>query len=294
MKKIILPVLLIGISLCFSSCAQKSYEEKITSMNEQEQMKAIKQNSYGIRFIKNPSEAMQLEAVRQDGKSIEYIKNPSESIQLEAIKQDFNSIKYIKNPSEAVQLEAVKQFGELVIYIKNPSEAIQLVAVKQNGSLIGLFNNPSENVKLEAVKQSGYAIKNIKNPSEKLKLEASKSIKSLDEYTTTKIKDFTLADKNIKIEVLDNNSYSVTNLTTQFIRIKTVSFYYGKIVSSLEDISLPPKSSQKIPFPNSSLKYGPDVNNIDFGFAVNYYLNEKSLDLYKVQQYPLVEFLYKR
>ena len=193
-----------------------------------------------------------------------------------------------------MQLEAIKQNGNNIMYIRNPSEKVQLEAVKQNGNIIQYINNPSDNVKLEAVKQNGYAIKYIRNPSENIKFEASKTIKYLSEYTRSKIESFTLADRNIKITVLNDDTYSISNLTTQFIKIKTISFYYGKTISSLENINLPPKASKEIPFPNNSLRYNLNEKSVDFGFAVNYHLNEKSLDLYKVNQYPLVEFLYER
>lgn len=293
-KKIILPSLLISITLIFSSCAKKSYNERIISMNQQEQLEAVKQNFHAIEYIKNPTEAMQLEAVKQNYIALRYIKNPTENVQLEAVKKYGNAIEFIINPTEAMQLEAIKQNGNYIRYIRNPSENIQLKVVKQNGNIIEFIRNPSENVQLEAVKQDGYAIKYIKNPSENIKIEASKTIKYLSEYTRTKIRNFTLTDKNIKIDVLNDDTYSISNLTTQFIKIKTISFYYGKTISSLEDINLPPKSSKEIPFPDKSLKYPSNEKFINFGFAVNYYLNEKSLDLYKVQQYPFVEFLYKR
>jgi hypothetical protein len=293
-KKIILSTLLISITLSFSSCAKKNFEQEINSMNEQEQIKTIKQNVFSVKYIKNPTEAVQLEAVKQNGNSIEYFNNPSEAVQLEAVKEANESIKYIKNPSETVQLEAIKRSGIYIRHINNPTETVQLEAVKKDGNFISLIKNPSEAVQLEAVKQNGYAIQNIGNPSENIKFEASKSIKYVKDNIKTKIKEFNLIDKNIKIDVLTDDTYSISNLTTQFIKIKIISFYYGKTISSLEDINLPPKSSKEIPFPNNSLKYASNEKTINFGFAVNYYLNEKNLDLYKVQQYPFVEFLYKR
>ena len=59
-KRIILHSLLISITLSFSSCAKKSYEERIISMNQQEQLEAVKHNFHAIEYIKNPTEAMQL------------------------------------------------------------------------------------------------------------------------------------------------------------------------------------------------------------------------------------------
>ena len=139
------------------------------SVTEEEKLEAVKQDSYSIQYIKNPSEKVQLEAVKQDGHSIRYIENPSEKVQLEAARQYGPNIRYITNPSEKVQLEAVKQNGNSIRYIENPSETLQLKAVKQYGPNIRYITNPSEKVQLEAVKQNGDSIDYIKNPSEAVK-----------------------------------------------------------------------------------------------------------------------------
>ena len=118
--------------------------------NEKEQLEAVKQNGYAIRYIKNPSEAVQMAAVKQRGFAIRHIKNPSEAIKMAAVKQDGYAIAYIKNPSEAVQMAAVKNDGDAIKYIKNPSEAVQMAAVKQDGYAIQFIKNPSEAVQMAA------------------------------------------------------------------------------------------------------------------------------------------------
>ena len=161
---------------------------------EAEQLAAVKQDGYIIRYIKNPSEQVQLAAVKQDGRSIQYIKNPSEQmqlaaaiqngeairyiktppeqVQLAAVKQDCYAIQYIDNPSEEAQLTAVKKDGRAIKYIHNPSEQVQLAAVEENYWVIQYIDNPSEQVQLAAVKKDGRAIGDIKNPSEQVQLAA--------------------------------------------------------------------------------------------------------------------------
>ena len=131
---------------------------------EAEQLAAVKQDGYAIRYIKNPSEQMQLAAVRQNGLAITDIKNPSEQVKLAAVRENGMAIEYIKNPSEKVQLAAVKQSGYAIQYIDNPSEQVKLAAVAQAGYAIQHIVFPSEEVQLAAVRQNKYAIEYIKNP----------------------------------------------------------------------------------------------------------------------------------
>jgi len=119
--------------------------------SEKEQLNAITQNRFAIKFIKNPSEEIQLAAVNRNGDAIYYINNPSEEVQLAAVKQNGLIIQFIDNPSEKVQLAAVKQNGRAVQYI------------------IAKGLTPSEEVQLSAVNQDRYAIEYIKNPSEEVK-----------------------------------------------------------------------------------------------------------------------------
>ena len=59
-------------------------EKDYNSMLESEQLAAVKQNYYAIRYIENPSEKVQLAAVNQDGCAIKYIDNPTISVQMMA------------------------------------------------------------------------------------------------------------------------------------------------------------------------------------------------------------------
>ena len=49
-------------------------------MNLNEQLTAVQQNGYAIRYIENPSIEVRLAAVQQDGTAIRWIKHPSEEV----------------------------------------------------------------------------------------------------------------------------------------------------------------------------------------------------------------------
>jgi hypothetical protein len=72
------------------------------NLTEHEQLEAVKQDGWFIKYFKNPSDQVQLAAVKENGHAIKYIKNPSDQVQLVAIKQDGGSIQFIENPSEQV------------------------------------------------------------------------------------------------------------------------------------------------------------------------------------------------
>ena len=149
---------------------------------EAEQLAAVEQNGFAIKYIKNPSEQMQLSAVKQDGWAIRYINSPSEQVQLAAVRQNSWAIRYINNPSEQVQLAAVEHAGQAIQYIDNPSERVQLVAAKKDGYAIDYIKNPSERVQLAAVEQKGNSIQCIKNPSEQVQLAAVRQNEDAIEY----------------------------------------------------------------------------------------------------------------
>lgn len=300
--------------------------KNINSIDEAKQLDLIKNNALLIERINKPSESLQLEAVKQHWSNIRYINNPTnkvkkeafknEEIIIETIKTHPSIIRYVENPTENMQIEAVKKDGLLLEYIKNPTENVQLEAVSKDGLAIKYIENPSELIKntsfrnnwrsiqyikdqneslqIEAVKKYWEAIKYIKNPTYSVKLEASKNASNISTYR--KIKDYILLDKNIKIEILNNYKYSIQNLTNKFIDIKNISFYYGKDfkgndIYTTGSFSLPPNSSKEFDFNDKYVIYdkGPYVN---FGFAVNYSIGSKNLEIYKVNKYLISEFIH--
>ncbi len=80
---------------------------------ELEQLAAVREDGYNIRFIHNPSEAVQIEAVKRDGYAIVFISNPSEYVQLEAVKSGIETLS-IKITSE----KAIEYFCKKIIMKK--------------------------------------------------------------------------------------------------------------------------------------------------------------------------------
>jgi len=69
------------------------------------------------KFLKKqPSKAEQLEAVKQNGYNIRYIRNPDKDVQLAAVEQNGINIRFIHNPDKDAQLAAVKQDGYNIVY----------------------------------------------------------------------------------------------------------------------------------------------------------------------------------
>ncbi|WP_066159680.1 DUF4116 domain-containing protein [Aliarcobacter skirrowii] len=248
---------------------------------------AIRNNVRSLKFINEPSEELKRLAIQLNSRALIYI-NPNEALILESIKLHRNTLYYIKNPSEHLILESIKLHPESIQYIKNPSEELQLLAVKQNGLLIKDLSKSSDNVKIEAVKQDYNALKYIFKPSDAIKLEASKQIKPF--YSRYKIKDYKAEDKFIKIEVLDDSNYKIHNKTNQFININILSFYYGDKVQTISNIAIPPQAYNTLSFPYESVNLSKTKEN--FGFAVEYNINDKKHNLFKVNQYYLSDFLF--
>lgn len=252
-------------------------------------LNAIKQNAEALTYINNPTEDFLMNAIRVNNQSLKYINNPTEDFLISVIQKEPKAIEYINNPSEHLILESIKLHPELIQYIKNPSEELQLLAVKQNGLLIKYLSKSSDNVKIEAVKQDYNALKYIFKPSDAIKLEASKQIKPF--YGRYKIKDYKAEDKFIKIEVLDDSKYKIHNKTNQFININILSFYYGDKVQTISNIAIPPQAYNTLSFPYESVNLSKTKEN--FGFAVEYNINDKKHTLFKVNQYYLSDFLFK-
>ena len=149
---------------------------------EEKQLKVVKDNGYGIRYIKNPSFEVQLEAVRRNGLAIQYIENPSEYIKNEAIISEGDAIKYIPNPTERMKLLAVKRNGFLITLFDNPSHELQMKAfegISRNNdfdlrywvdSLVHNGIQICDELQLELVKLDSSFIASIKNQSEEAQM----------------------------------------------------------------------------------------------------------------------------
>jgi len=73
----------------------KRYTFYVKYKTKEEQLEAVKENGYSIRYMHNPDKELQLEAVKRNGYSIRYIHNPDKEVQLEAAKETGNSIQYM-------------------------------------------------------------------------------------------------------------------------------------------------------------------------------------------------------
>ena len=89
-----------------------------------------------------------MESIKQNSFSIHYIEDPSEKLQLEAIKRNHWSIKYIKNPSLSAQLEAVKQCIDCIFYIKRPEPETAFYCITNNPDLLKIRYRKIDHQKL--------------------------------------------------------------------------------------------------------------------------------------------------
>ena len=128
---------------------EESYEYKVYTGTEKEQISALIRDVYAIKYIKNPTKKVKLEAVKHNPFVIKYINNPSEKLKLLAVKQDGYVIEHIDNPSEKVQLEAVKKNVYSIACIHNPTDKVIQKAIKE------FYNDDTCNLK--------YILRFIKN-----------------------------------------------------------------------------------------------------------------------------------
>ena len=58
-----------------------------------------------------------LKAVKQDGYALRYVKDQTEAVAIEAVKQNGDALRYVKDQTEAVAIEAVKQNGYALQFV---------------------------------------------------------------------------------------------------------------------------------------------------------------------------------
>ncbi|QOP45592.1 hypothetical protein [Sulfurimonas paralvinellae] len=149
-----------------SSPKQLSFSEKLqqqkiyySSLSEEEQIKAVKEQWWRIGFIKNPTYRVQKTALDISPHAIEDIDHPTKEIQILAVRKimkdgSFNTAltKLINSFSEEAQIEAVKHNPQIIQYIPYPSPKVQLAAVKVNPFVVKNIINATDEAKQEAVK----------------------------------------------------------------------------------------------------------------------------------------------
>jgi len=125
---------------------KKLHDDYKTITCSVESLKAVKQDGYALRYVKNQTENICLEAVKENGDALKYVKNQTENICLEAVKQDGYALRYVKNQTENICLEAVKQDGYALRYVNE-----------------NIFKNMTEELTLEQIcKELGRNVKIIK------------------------------------------------------------------------------------------------------------------------------------
>ncbi len=159
------------ITLLYSGCTQQknlSFSEQIkqktkhySSLNEEEQIKAVTEYWWKIQFIKAPSYNVQKAALETSPRAIEEIDNPTKEIQILAVKKimkdgSFNRAltKLINTFNEEAQIEAVKHNPQIIQFIPYPSNKVQLEAVKINPFVVKNIINATEEAKKEAIKRN--------------------------------------------------------------------------------------------------------------------------------------------
>ena len=67
-----------------------------TNLKDKEALAAVKQDGYGLRYVKKQTKAICLEAVKQNGYALQYVEKQTEAICLAAVKQKGDALRYIK------------------------------------------------------------------------------------------------------------------------------------------------------------------------------------------------------
>lgn len=303
MKKLLITGSIIA-SILLGGCASKN-ENKIETIKKEDisnfknvvnpseelQIRAVKSDYRNLQYINNPSLRVKLNAIKQNAEALTYINNPTEDFLMNAIRVNNQSLKYINNPTEDFLISVIQKEPKAIEYINNPSEKILLEIVNKDGLYIKNINNPSEKIQIAAVINNKKAFELIENPSEYVKSKLSKMINKIS-IASYKINGFVLFDKNININVIDNNKFSISNNTNTFISISMLSFYYGNNIKSISNIKMPPKSTNTIEFSNFDAHYGIlEGEKVNFGFAVEYRDENKTYNLNKINKYYLTDFL---
>ena len=213
--------------------------EKLKTNDARKIIRNVLENTYMIRYVKNPSEELQRAVISEQPLMLRYLKNPSEEIQSIAVNIVSSAFQYIKDPSERIQLEAILKArlnaSQIFMYIKNPSEKVQLAAIKQDASSLGFIENPSEKIKLNAVKLNSQAIAYIKEPSEELQLAAIINDAFNDPEIIRYIKN---PSERVMIEAVKKNGRAIKYIINPSEEVQLAAL--NNIISGIRDSSLEP------------------------------------------------------
>ncbi|MCX6076144.1 MAG: DUF4116 domain-containing protein [Campylobacterales bacterium] len=261
--------------------------EYIQNPDKDVQFAAVNKYGAAIKYIRNPDKDVQLAAVNKYGYAIEYIQNPDKDVQLAAVKASSDANYYIKNLDNNVLVAAVNKYGDAIKYIQNPDKDVQLAAVKASTSAIGYIKNPDKDVQLAAVKAGTAAIYYIKNPYPSVALYVNGSA-----TISQKSVGYIASDKNLSIILKNNSEITISNSTNSFINVKSLAEYFGKDISMIKNILVPPKGEVTILAPNKKDQIISSMNDkITYGFAVDYTVAEsdKNISIFKTKAFAISE-----
>ena len=58
-------------------------------------LKAVEQDGYALRYVKEQTEAVCLKAVEQDGYALQYVKEQTEAVCLKAVERNGDALQYV-------------------------------------------------------------------------------------------------------------------------------------------------------------------------------------------------------
>ena len=70
-------------------------ESAIVVLEGQQAIKAVKQDGYALRYVRDQIEAICIAAVKQDGNALRYVRDQSEAICIAAVKKNAGALTYV-------------------------------------------------------------------------------------------------------------------------------------------------------------------------------------------------------
>ena len=104
---------------CTTLFEMKKKELGFDYTDHDECLKAVKQNGYVLRYVKEQTNDICLEAVKRHGMSLQYVKDQTSDICLEAVKRNGSLLKYVKDQTPEICMDAVKQNGYALQFVKD-------------------------------------------------------------------------------------------------------------------------------------------------------------------------------
>jgi Domain of unknown function (DUF4116) len=94
--------------------------ETIVSYAGKDALRAVEQNGYALRYVKEQTPEVCLRAVERNGDALQYVKEQTPEVCLRAVERNGDALRYVKEQTPEVCLRAVEQNGDALQYV-NPS-----------------------------------------------------------------------------------------------------------------------------------------------------------------------------